>query len=171
MAGDLGSDELLREWQSGGSALGADAIGALVSLLKNASSEIRRGEVRAASPPGHGRFDCAHRGGPASDAFEAKALGAAARRLARWPRVCVDVRRREALLCRSNHSVAGGGRRDAGRFLKAFPLREDAECDERWFKPTDWKRCEPNRAPQALPEAARKRYSPDYHPSSALGFD
>ena len=49
MAGDLGSDELLREWQSGGSALGADAIGALVSLLKNASSEIRRGEVRAAS--------------------------------------------------------------------------------------------------------------------------
>jgi len=46
-----------------------------------------------------------------------------------------------------------------------------AECDERWFKPTDWKRCEPNRAPQALPEAARKRYSPDYHPSSALGFD
>ena len=67
MAGDLGSDELLREWQSGGSALGADAIGALVSLLKNASSEIRRGEVRAASPPGHGRFDCAHRGGPARD--------------------------------------------------------------------------------------------------------
>ena len=55
------------------------AIGALVSLLKNASSEIRRGEVRAASPPDHGRFDCAHRGGPASDAFEAKALGAAAR--------------------------------------------------------------------------------------------
>ena len=100
---------------------------------------------------------------------------------------CIQTLCAQSFLCLAFHmflvALFGVGTTTAGSSLVLLVLTSPnpnqvqralaavAECDERWFKPTDWKRCEPNRAPQALPEAARKRYSPDYHPSSSLGFD